>query len=178
MLDEVLTEQEGEYDPDTRWALAWFDQFGMDEAPFGVAETLSKAKNSSVQGLQQAGIVKAAGGKVRLLRREELPAEYDPATDTRISAWEAVQHLIRALQTQGEQAAGALLAGLGSRGDLARDLAYRLYNTCERKGWAQDALAYNSLVVQWPEVNGLAAQAPTSSALADADEPAQARLIE
>jgi putative DNA methylase len=160
-LDEVLTEQEGEYDADTRWAVAWFEQFGQNEGPYGVAETLSKAKNTSIKGLTEAGVVIAKGGKVRLLRRDELPAEWSPYTDSRITVWEAAQHLIHALDKTGESGAADLLAKLGDRGEIARDLAYRLYTTCERKGWAQEALSYNSLVVAWTELSRLAATVET-----------------
>lgn len=156
-LDEVLAEQEGEFDPDTRWAIAWFDQFGIEEGPFGVAETLSKAKNTAVGGLVEAGILEARGGKVRLLKRDELSEKWDPAKDKRFTVWEAAQYLILALDQEGEQGAAALLRKLGGGyGETARDLAYRLYNICERKGWAQEALAYNSLVIAWPEVTRLA----------------------
>ncbi len=170
-LDEYLAEQEGEYDADTRWALAWFEQFGHNEAPFGVAETLSKAKNTSVNGLAEAGILEARGGKVRLLRRDELSPSprgrgargeggevWDPLHDKRPTAWEAVQHLIHALESQGEAPAAELLTKLGAFAAPARDLAYRLYTVCERKGWAQDALGYNMLVVAWPRLKELAAR--------------------
>ncbi len=160
-LDEYLTEQEGEYDADTRWALAWFEQFGHNEAPFGVAETLSKAKNTSVEGLAEAGILEARGGKVRLLRRDELtplPFDRGGAGGGVSTAWEAVQRLIHALDTSGESAAADLLATLGALADPARDLAYRLYTVCERKGWAQEALGYNMLVVAWPRLKDLAAR--------------------
>ena len=93
---------------------------------------------------------------VRLLPRDELPADWDPAADTRLTVWEVTQHLIRALEREGEPGAGALLARVGGLGEVARDLAYRLYVTCERKRWAQEALAYNSLVVAWPEIGKLA----------------------
>lgn len=159
-LDEVLAEQEGEFDTDTRWAVAWFDQHGFEEGLFGVAETLSKAKNTSVPGMVEAGILTAKAGKVRLLRRDELNPHWDPTSDGRLTAWETTQHLIRVLETEGEAGAAQLLANLGGRGELARDLAYRLYTTCERKKWAQDALAFNSLVVSWPEIVRLAAQKP------------------
>jgi len=157
-LDEYLAEQEGEYDADTRWALAWFEQFGHNEAAFGVAETLSKAKNTSVNGLQEAGVLEARAGKVRLYRRDELDTDWDPARDKRLIAWEACQHLIYALEAGGEEAAAELLTKLGPAADSARDLAYRLYTVCERKGWAQDALGYNSLVVAWPRLKELAAR--------------------
>ena len=159
ILDEYLTEQEGEYDADTRWALAWFEQHGMDEGPFGVAETLSKAKNTAVDGLVGAGIIVSKAGKVRILRRDEILEDWDPATDKRLTVWEVTQHLIRAIVDKGsEEAAADLLKKVGALGDVARDLAYRLYTICDRKKWAQEALAYNSLVVAWPELVKLAGQ--------------------
>jgi len=155
-LDEVLTEQEGEFDADTRWAIAWFEQFGTSEGAYGIAETLSKAKNSSIAGLVEAGILAAKGGKVRLLRRDELPADWDPSIDKRLTVWETAQHLIRALERDGENGAAALRAKMGEQGEVARDLAYRLYTLCERKGWADEALAYNSLVIAWQGIGQLA----------------------
>lgn len=152
VLDEVLAEQEGDFDSDTRWALAWFEQFGMKEEAFGVAETLSKAKNTAVNGLVEAGVIVAKSGKVRLLKRDELPDDWDPATDRRLTVWESVQHLIRVLETKGEVAAGDLVKTLGSQAETCRDLAYRLYSICERKKWAEEALAYNGLVIAWPEL--------------------------
>lgn len=157
-LDEFLAEQEGAFDGDTRWAVAWFEQFGHYEGLFGDAETLSKAKNTSIAGLQEAGILAARGGKVRLLRRDELVANWDPAKDKRLTSWEMVQHLIQALDASGEQMAADMLARLGSAAETARELAYRLYNVCERKGWAQDALGYNMLVVAWPRLKQLTSQ--------------------
>ncbi len=155
-LDEVLAEQEGEFDGDTRWALAWFEQFGMDDGPFGDAETLSKAKNTAVNGLVEAGVIVAKAGKVRLVRRSELPEDWNPATDERLTIWEITQHLIRTLEQEGESAAAVLVHRLGGLAETARDLAYRLYNLCERKKWADEALAYNGLVIAWPELTKLA----------------------
>jgi putative DNA methylase len=155
-LDEVLAEQDSEFDADTRWALAWFEQFGMEEGSYGVAETLSKAKNTAVNGLVESGILAAKAGKVRLLRRDELSKDWDPAQDERLTVWEVTQYLIRALDRDGESGAAELLRKLGSVGEVARDLAYRLYSTCDRNKWAQDALAYNSLVTAWPEITRLA----------------------
>jgi putative DNA methylase len=159
-LDEVLHEQESEYDQDTRWAVAWFEEMGTSPGEYGRAETLSKAKDTSIAGLARAGVLEAKGGKVRLLSREELPEDWDPTQDTRLTVWEVTQHLIRALDTRGEEGAAALLRQVGlSYGEIARDLAYRLYVICERKKWAQEALAFNSLVVSWPEIVRLAARA-------------------
>lgn len=159
MLDEVLAEQEGEFDSDTRWALAWFEQYSIDEGPFGVAETLSRAKNTAVNALVEAGIVRAHGGKVRLLKRSELHADWNPVTDSKVRHWEITQHLIRALETGGETAAADLLRKVGGMGEVARDLAYRLYSLCERKKWAQEAISYNGLVIAWPEISKLAQSA-------------------
>jgi len=154
VLDEVLAEQEGDFDADTRWALSWFAQYGFAEGDYGVAETLSKAKNTSVGGLVEAGVIASAGGRVRLLRPEELPVDWDPLTDQRLTVWEMVHHLIRMLAA-GETAAAKLAAKLGSQAEVARALAYRLYNLCERQHWSGEALAYNSLVQSWPEIKRL-----------------------
>jgi putative DNA methylase len=152
VLDEILTEQEGEFDADTRWAIAWYEQYGLGEAAYGTAETLSRAKNTSVAGLVDAGIVTAARGRVRLLVRDEYSSDWDPARDKRIPVWEATQRLVHALLTDGETAAGALLARLGGMGDTARELAYRMYHVAERKGWTDEARAYNALVVAWTDL--------------------------
>ena len=154
-LDEALAEQEGDFDADSRWALAWFEQSGFAEGEYGVAETLSKAKNTSVAGMVEAGILASKGGKVRLLRPDELPADWDPETDPRLTAWESVHHLVRALEAGGENAAAELVAKLGSKAEIARELAYRLYTVCERKKRAQEALSYNGLVQSWPEITRL-----------------------
>ncbi len=158
-LDETLSAQEGDFDADTRWALAWFEQMGFAEGEFGVAETLSKAKNTSVDGLVAAGILQAGAGKARLLRPLELPDDWDPQTDTRLTVWEVVHHLVRVHYQQGEEAAGVLLARLRGNTRDARELAYRLYHICERKNRAQEAFDYNALVLSWPEIARLAVRA-------------------
>ena len=156
ILDEILAEQEGDFDADSRWALAWFDQHGFDDGDYGIAETLSKAKNTSVSGMVEAGVVYSRAGKVRLLRPEELPAEWDPTQDDRLTTWEMVHHLIRVLEQGGESAAAELVRKLGGFGEVARELCYRLYTVCERKKRAAEALAYNGLVQSWPEISRLA----------------------
>ena len=156
LLDEVLAEQEGDFDADSRWALAWFEQQGFDEGEYGVAETLSKAKNTSIAGIVEGGILASRAGKVRLLRPDELADDWDPTTDDRLTVWEAVHHLIRALETGGEPEAARVEAQLGAKADIARELAYRLYTICERKRRAAEALSYNSLVQSWPEIADLA----------------------
>ena len=154
-LDETLAEQEGDFDADSRWALAFFEQHGFGSGEYGVAETLSKAKNTSMGGLVEAGIVKAEAGTVRLLRPADLPTTWDPTQDGRLVAWEMVHHLIRVLE-RGEEAAAELVAKLGAEAGTARELCYRLYNLCERKQWAGEASSYNGLVQSWPEISRLA----------------------
>ena len=155
-LDETLVQQEGDFDADSRWALAWFEQFGFDEGEYGIAEMLSKAKNTSVAGMVDAGILDSKAGTVRLLKPEELPPDWDPTTDPRLTAWEMVHHLVRALEAGGESAAAELAVGLGVKAEAARELCYRLYTLCERKKRAAEALSYNSLVQSWPEITRLA----------------------
>jgi putative DNA methylase len=151
-LDEVLSEQEGEFDPDTRWALAWFEQHAFDEGLYGEAEVLATAKALSVSALDETRILRSRAGKVRLLRRDELSADWNPSTEHRLTVWAVTQHLIRALDKNGETATATLASKVGGMAETARDLAYRLYVLSERKGWAEEAGYYNSLVVSWPAI--------------------------
>lgn len=163
-LDEILTEQEGDFDGYTRFAVTWFEQRGFTEGPYGEADVLARAKDTSVGGLETAGILISRAGKVRLLRRDELPDDWDPVTDRRPTVWEATQHLAHRLDVGGEDAAADLLRRLGGLGETARALAYRLYTTAERKGWTEQALAYNALVVAWPEIARRVAGTPEAEA--------------
>lgn len=170
-LDEALAEQEGDFDADTRWAIAWFDQYGFAEGEYGVAETLATAKNTSVAGLAEAGLLESKRGKVRLFKPDELPADWDPERDRRLTAWEVAHHLIRALEAGGESGAATLVGKLGAQAETARELAYRLYTLCERKKRAAEALSYNALVQSWPEIVRLARESGTA-------RPAQETLFE
>ncbi|MXY35176.1 MAG: DUF1156 domain-containing protein [Dehalococcoidia bacterium] len=156
-LDETLAEQEGDFDADTRWALAWFEQSNFAEGDFGVAETLSKAKNTSVQGMVDAGILVSEAGKVRLLRPDELAEDWDPQTERRLTVWESVHHLVRVLHL-GEEPASEVVARLGAMAEPARELAYRLYRICDQKNRSQEALDYNTLIQIWPDLASLARQ--------------------
>ena len=151
-LDEALTEYESDLDANSQWALAWFEQFGFDEADYGIAETLSTAKNASVIGLVDAGILRSRGGRVKLLKPEELSPSWDPELNARLTIWEVAHHLIRALQSEGEEAAGNVLRATGHRGETARELCYRLYALCERKNRLAEAIPYNMLVKSWPAI--------------------------
>jgi len=167
-LDEVLAEQEGEYDAETRWAVAWFEQYAMEPGEYGVAETLSKAKNMSMQNLEHAGLVVSKAGKVQLRKREELSGDWNPKANPHLTAWEVMQRIIHALDKKGEVGAGDILRKASEQGEIARDLAYRLYIVCERKGWAQEALAFNSLVVSWSEISRLAQREASDGSLWEA----------
>jgi putative DNA methylase len=167
VLDEILAEQDGEFDAPTRWAIAWFKQYGLNPGPFGVADSLATAKNVGVRRLEEAGLLTSSQGKVKLLAREDLDAGWDPASDRHLTIWEIAQHLVRVLESSGEVSAAAMLRRVGGLGELARDLAYRLFAVCDRGNWTREAQSYNSLVVAWPEIARLAAEGaePTEVAL-------------
>ena len=164
-LTEVLSEQEDDFDADTRWALAWFEQFGFDAEEYGIAENLSKAKNTSVAGMVKAGIIVSKAGKVRILKPDELAKDWDPATDSRLTVWEMTHHLLRVYHYEkaGDVVAANLLRKLGAQADVARDLAYRLFNLCEKKKRSQEAQAYNALVLGWPEIARLSRESGVGS---------------
>lgn len=158
ILDEFLSAADGALDRDTRFCIAWFEQFKLAPGPFGEADVLARAKNTSVQGLVDGGVLHSQGGKVRLLPRDELPDDWNPASDTRTSVWESTQHLVKRLDQAGEEGAARLMKRLPSTtAEDARALAYRLYSLCERKKWADEALAYNTLVTSWRSIQDKAA---------------------
>lgn len=167
VLDEVLSQQEGDFDDDTRWCIAWFETHGFDVSLYGEAETLASAKNSSVAGLARAGVITSGAGRVKLLSPDELPDGYDPRNDDRIALWEVVLHMARALSEQGLDAAGRILAGAEERGvDMtsAHELAYLLYSIAEKKGLTQAGILFNTLGSSWPEVRAAAASAAENPA--------------
>ena len=148
-ITEYLSPDSGSFDADTQFCSSWFDQYGWSTGPFGEADTLARAKGTSVDGVREAGVVESGGGKVRLLKWAEYEADWDPTTDNRTPVWEACHQMIRSLNNQGESAAGELLAKMPEKGEPIRQLAYHLYTLCERKKWAEDARAYNELIGSW-----------------------------
>ena len=155
VLDEVLGEQEGDLDPDTRWCLTWFDTHGFTEGPYGEAETLASARNASIDALKRSGVLTSGGGRVGLIAPADLPDEYDPRTDDRISHWEVVLHLARALDRRGIDETGRLLSAAAERGlgaDILQSLAYRLYSLAEKHGWTEAGLLFNALGGSWQEI--------------------------
>jgi putative DNA methylase len=143
---------EDDFDHDTQFCLAWFDQQGWATAKFGDADVLARAKGTSVGGLVESGVAASSAGNLRLTRWAELAKDWSPEKDNHTPVWESLHQLVRALNQDGESAAGALLARMPARAEPMRALAYRLYTLCERKGWAEDARAYNELVTAWTSI--------------------------
>ena len=167
VLDEVLTDQDDDLDPNTRWCLNWYETRGFDEGPYGDAETLASARNASIDALRRSGVLNAGGGRVSLIAPPDLPDDYDPRTDDRISHWEVVLHLARALETGGLDSTGRLLAGARERGldgDALRSLAYRLYDLAEKHGRTRDGGLFNGLGSSWPEIEAAARAATAAGA--------------
>ena len=166
-LEEALSSEETEFDAATRWALTWYEQYGHDPAPFGDAETLAKAKNTSVARVAQAGIIDSRAGKVRLFDREDMDNEWDPLADKRLTVWKVAQMLIASLDHSETESADLLKKVGGGVGDRARRLAYLLYQIADRKGRSEDAVAYNRLIQSWHDMALLAAadQGPVAQTL-------------
>lgn len=151
-ITDYLSPTSGKSDPDTLFCSAWFEQYGWSSGLFGEADTLARAKGTSVEGVREAGVIESTAGKVRLIKWAEYPNDYDPRTDLRNPIWEACHHMIKALNTQGETSAGQLLAKMPQHGEPIRQLAYHLYTLCERKKWAEEARAYNELIISWSAI--------------------------
>jgi putative DNA methylase len=161
-LDAYLASQEGEMDSDTRFCVSWYEQFGINEAAFGEADVLARAKNTSVDRLVDDGVLFAAKGKVRLLKRDELEDNWDPIVYKKDMIWMYTQQLVKTLEAEGEEKTAALVTKMrNGASERAKDLAYRLYTIAERKGLTEEALAYNSLVVAWSDIQKKAAELST-----------------
>ncbi|MDD3182286.1 MAG: DUF1156 domain-containing protein [Alphaproteobacteria bacterium] len=150
---------EDDFDHDTQFCLHWFEGIGWGTGKYGDADVLARAKGTSVDGLVHAGVIQSSAGQLRLLKWAELPSDWSPDRDDRVPVWEALHQLIRALNQDGQSAAGGLLARMPDRAEPIRALAYRLHTLCERKGWAEEARAYNELVVAWTGIDGASHEA-------------------
>lgn len=161
VLDETLSEQEGDFDTDTRFCLKWFQQYQWGEGDSGTADVLARATNTSTEGLQRGGVFRAVAGKARLIAPEDLFENWDPLTDVRTSVWEVTLHLAKAVSQQGADAAAKLMAAAGQRVDLdtVKELAYLLYSICERRGWTASALLFNGLGTSWIDLDAAARSA-------------------
>jgi putative DNA methylase len=164
VLDETLSDQEGDFDGDTRFCLAWFREFGWNKGKFGPADDLARAKNTSVAGLERGGVFRATKGDAWLVPPEDLRDEWDPLSDDRASVWEASLHIAKALSEQGSDAATSLMAAAAQRVDLdtVKELSYLLYSVCERRGWTQSAILFNALGTTWSDLDAVARQRAAS----------------
>ena len=151
-ITDYLSPDSGNFDADTQFCSSWFEHYGWNTGPFGEADTLVRAKGTSVEGVKEAGVIESGGGKVRLLKWGEYPHDWDPTTDNRTPVWQACHQMIRHLHHDGETAAGQLLAKMPEQGEAIRQLTYHLYTLCERKKWADDARAYNELISSWSSI--------------------------
>jgi len=157
-LDQVLNEQEGDFDPPSRFAIAWYRQHGYGVGRFGDADNLARARNTSVDVMDRDGVLTSRAGSVQLIRPADLRWDYDPIADPHTSNWEALHHLIKVLERDGIAPAGGFLQAALSRpdgavdADLVKELAHLLFRIAEGNGWTKDALSFNSLVTSWPEI--------------------------
>jgi len=161
VLDEVLVEQEGDFDADTRFAIVWFRQYGFDTGPYGAADNIARARNASIDHLDRAGILTSRANKVTLLAPGKLGSNYDPATDSSISVWEVVMHLTRVLAAEGIPAASALLGRVPAsiESDLCKELAFLLFSIAESRKETKLAVDFNALGTAWNEIAAGAATA-------------------
>ena len=151
VLGEILDGEESELDAPTRFALTWFSEHGYNPGRSGDADSLARAKNTSLAGIEEAGVGEARAGEFRLYERSELAEGWSPMADPRLTVWEATQYLVMALERSQTEAA-ALLQRLGGYGDRARQLAYLLFQKASDSGWASEAGVYNGLITAWPSL--------------------------
>jgi putative DNA methylase len=163
-LDEYLNDVVGEFDADTRLAITWFEQFGMGAGPYGTADNIARSRGISVESAKHAGILDSSAGKVRILKRDELSEDWNPSEDKHLTAWECCQQVVRALETGGEYEAAVLIRAIGpAMAENVKDLAYCLYNICEKRKDAKEATAYNALIAVWSDLTRLAASSDTAN---------------
>jgi len=173
ILDQVINEQEGDFDPTTRFAIAWYRQHGYNTGTFGDADNLARARNTAVSAMARAGVLTSGGNKVTLVKPLNTPDDYDVTADDASSTWKVLHHIIRVFETEGIQAAGAFLRAASTRPDglgdpdLLKELASLLFRVAESNGWTKDAIWFNNLAPSWGEVTD-AAKSATASAVQDA----------
>ena len=150
---------DADYDSETRFALDWFTAKGFEKGRSGDAIVMTNAVDLSLDGMNAAGFFLADGGVARLLRREELPDDWDLTENKLPTVWEACQHLIKRLRAEdgGIDAAAALYNRLGSLAEPAHALARRLYDICEQNQWAAEGYVYNQLHQEWDTIEKRAA---------------------
>lgn len=155
-VDMYFNEQVGSMDAASRFCVDLYTQCAYNNIKYGEAEILANAKSTSIPMMAAHGVLYAKAGIVHLVEREELPKKVDSSEQ---NIWLLTQQLTRAMAKGGVNACAEIIAPMfGSNAESAKDLAYRLYTIAERKGWAEEAYAYNNLVVAWPDIQSRAAE--------------------
>lgn len=167
-LDEVIGEQESDFDPDTRFAVKWYRQYGWTQENSGIADQLARSSDTSIPSLERGGIFEARGGKARLLAPGQLEGTWDPTTDERVSVWEATVRLAAVMAKDGADKVAELLPSVQTRVNLdaVKELGFLLFHEAEKKKDTKDAILFNGLVSAWGDVNEQArkfASTPRSS---------------
>lgn len=179
ILDQVLNEQEGDFDATSRFAIAWYRQHGYQVGAFGDANNLANARNTTVNVMDRDEILTSRAGKVQLIKPADLSWDYNVLRDLHTSNWEALHHLIKVLERDGIASAGGFLQAALTRpdgavdADLMKELAHLLFRIAEGNGWTKDALSFNTLVTSWPEILEVARnvkQRPASQDAFDFDD--------
>lgn len=158
ILDRVINEQEGDFDPASRFAIQWYRQRGYTVGPYGEAQSLANARNTNVETMDRDEILTSRAGNVQLINPSDLSWDYDVLKDVHTSNWEALHHLIKVLERDGIVPAGDFLQAALTRpdgaidADLVKELAHLLFRIAEGNGWTKDALSFNTLVTSWPEL--------------------------
>jgi putative DNA methylase len=150
LINKYLAEDA--FDSGTQFAVHWFERHGWEQGSFGEADVLARAKTANVGYLAEAGVLISGAGKVQLLRPGEFLSDWDSKRGQRASVWEGLHRMIVAFQVDGESGAGLVLADVWAKSDGIRQLAYRLYTLCERRGWADDARGYDEIIKSWPYI--------------------------
>ena len=167
-LDEVIGEQESDFDPDTRFAVKWYRQYGWGQENSGIADQLARSSDTSVGALERGGIFEAKGGKARLLPPAQLDGDWDATADERVSVWEATVRLAAVMAKDGADKVAELLPAVQTRVNLdaVKELGFLLFHEAEKKKDTKDAILFNGLVSAWGDVNEQArkfASTPRSS---------------
>ena len=161
-LDEVLNEQESDFDPNTRFAVKWYKEFGWSDAQAGIADLLARASDTSISSLERGGIFEAKGGKARLNSPSKIAdiTNWDPLSDDSISIWECVIRLAAVLDEFGLDAVAKLMSGIEKRVGLdpVKELGFLLFYEAEKKVDTKNAILFNDLASYWGDLTAQARQ--------------------
>lgn len=145
-LDAHLDASTSFMDPGTSFCMALYQQKGFNFIQFGEADTLARSKNISVEGLARIGAVESSKGQVSLTLRESLP-EFNPDSSC---FWLLTQQAVHASETKGFDGIGRIFSQLpADKVDRIKSICYQLFSVADGNGWAQEALAYNTVIANW-----------------------------